>query len=82
MVKVLIKLLNDIDPSSAQQFGMVPELVFLKHFMNGFQELFTESVTLAILDLIFLFGSGSQTATISEPEPVNVSDTHPLCRTS
>jgi len=50
--------------------------------MNGFQEIFTESVTIAILDLLFLLGSGSQTATISEPEPVNISDDRPLCRTS
>ena len=61
---------------------MAPEIVFLKHFMNGFQELFVEGVSLAILDLLFLLGSGTQTATISEPEPVNVGDDHPLCRTS
>jgi len=50
--------------------------------MNGFQEGFSESVSFAILDLLFLLGSGTQTATISEPEPVNIGDDHPLCRTS
>lgn len=42
----------------------------------------SESVCTSVLDLLFLLGSGSQTATISEPEYVNVSDQRPLCRSS
>jgi len=59
LVKVLVWLFTDIDKSSAQQFGMVTELTFLKQFMNGFQEGFSESVSFAILDLLFLLGSGT-----------------------
>jgi hypothetical protein len=79
--KVFIKLLYQIDPNCVLTLGNVPELVFLRHFMNLFQEISSNSVTIAVFDLLFLLGSGSQTATLSEPEPVPVSDERPLCRT-
>lgn len=79
--KIFIKLLNQIDPNSKEILGNVAELVFLRHFMNLYQEIASPSVQIAILDLLFLLGSGSYTATLSEPESVPVSNERPLCRT-
>lgn len=82
LVKVFRKILEFIDKPSCELLGNIPDLVFIRHFMNNFQEMKAESVCNSVLDLLYLLGSGSQTATISEPEYVNVSDQRPLCRSS
>ena len=35
-----------------------------------------------MFDLMMVAGSGTSTATLTHPEPVEVSDERPLCRTS
>lgn len=58
---------------------MIPGTVFLKHFTTLFAEM-EDKIALAIMDLIFVFGSGCMWGTFTQPmEPVT--EEFPLCRT-
>jgi hypothetical protein len=61
--------------------GNVPSLVFIRHFINLFSEFVHKEIALAILDLLFAFGSGYSTGTVTDPE-IGVDNESPLCRTS
>lgn len=56
-------------------------VVFATHFIGLFQEFDNPLICTAILDLLFVFGSGCTTATITDPNSFVGADT-PLCRTS
>jgi hypothetical protein len=49
--------------------------------MTLFQEIKSLVIRIAIFDMLFLFGSGTHTATLSSPNPVPISDENPMCRT-
>jgi hypothetical protein len=61
--------------------GNIPSLVFIRHFINLFSEFVNKDISLAILDLLFAFGSGYTTGTATDPE-IRVNDEILLCRTS
>ena len=60
--------------------GEIPRLVFIRHFVSLFSEFPNQGIQMAVLDLLFAFGSGWSTGTTTDPKtPIN-SET-PLCRT-
>jgi len=61
--------------------GNIPSLVFIRHFINLFTEFANKEIALAILDLLFAFGSGYNTSTATDPE-IPIDDDIQLCRTS
>lgn len=74
-------IFEHIDPEMFEILGNIPSLVFIRHFINLFTEFIHKEVSLAILDLLFAFGSGYTTCTVTDPE-VRVDDEILLCRTS
>ena len=75
------ELFEVIDPHCYSIMKDLPGAVFVRYFMTLFSEMKRESISLAIMDMILLVGSGSTTSTLSNPEPVAVSGSRPLCRT-
>jgi hypothetical protein len=70
-----------IDPEMFEILGNIPSLVFIRHFINLFTEFENEDISLVIIDLLFAFGSGYTTSTVTDPE-IRVDDDILLCRTS
>ena len=64
-------LFSKLDPQNWQILGEIPGAVFMRHFMGLFCE-FENGLAIAVLDLIFSFGSGCMRGTMAEPmEPVS-----------
>jgi hypothetical protein len=61
--------------------GNTPGLVFIRHFINLFTEFPNLSIQKAIFDLLFAFGSGYTTGTMTDPS-VPINEEKVLCRTS
>jgi hypothetical protein len=74
-------IFEQIDPEMFEILGNIPSLVFIRHFINLFTEFENEKISLAIIDLLFAFGSGYTTSTVTDPE-IRVDDDISLCRTS
>lgn len=55
-------LFKKLDPSMEEILGHIPGTVFQKHFTGLFAEV-DENLSLAVLDLLFVFGSGSMRGT-------------------
>jgi hypothetical protein len=73
-------LFSKLDPEMYQILGEIPGTVFTRHFTSLFCEFDDSRLAMAVLDLIFTFGSGFMRGTSVEPmEPI--SDEYPLCRT-
>jgi hypothetical protein len=73
-------LFSKLDPEMYQILGEIPGTVFTRHFTSLFCEFDDSRLAMAVLDLIFTFGSGFMRGTTVEPmEPI--SDDYPLCRT-
>jgi hypothetical protein len=51
-------LFMKLDPTMEKILGHVPGTVFAKHFSSLFAESPNERVSLAVFDLIFVYGSG------------------------
>lgn len=79
--KTFNRIFEQIDPEMFGILGDTPSMVFIRHFVNLFTEFVNQDISLAILDLLFAFGSGSITSTITDPETY-VNDEIVLCRTS
>ncbi len=56
-------LFQQLDPLNHEILGIVPATVFQKHFTTLFAE-FDDSIAFAVLDLIFVFGSGCLRGTL------------------
>lgn len=74
-------IFEHIDPEMFEILGNIPSLVFIRHFINLFTEFVHKEISLAIFDLLFAFGSGYTTSTVTDPE-ISVDDEILLCRTS
>ena len=61
--------------------GDVPDLVFTRHFINLFTEFPEKIIAIAIMDLLFAYGSGYTKSTLTESE-IDVDVEDKLCRTS
>lgn len=73
-------LFSKLDPEMHQILGDIPGTVFTRHFTSLFCEFEDSALAMAVLDLIFTFGSGFMRGTMVElMEPI--SDEYPLCRT-
>lgn len=72
-------MFEKIDKQSYEIFGQIPGTVFQKHFTTLFAEM-EDKLALAIMDLIYVFGSGCMRGTLAQGmEPVT--EEYPLCRT-
>lgn len=78
MTAVFDEMFTTLDEKVRKTLDFIPSKVFQRHFTTLFGEI-NPSLSLAVLDLIFIFGSGTTRGTFqSEQEPVN--RTYPLCR--
>ena len=59
----------------------VPGLVFNRHFISLFAEFGNREISNAILDLLYVFGSGCTTSTVTDSS-TPTSDESNLCRSS
>lgn len=66
--KTFNRILEEIDPEMHEILGNIPSLVFIRHFNNLFIEFVNKDISLAIFDLLFAFGDGSSTSTVTDPE--------------
>ena len=79
--EVLQSLFYILDKQTYACLSHITKTFFMRQFLCLFQEMKIE-IRLAIMDMLLLLGSGCMTSTITCPEPVAVSEEHPLCRTS
>ena len=73
-------IFEQIDPETFKILGNIPSLVFIRHFVNLFTEFPNISISAAIIDMLFAFGSGTTTGTVTDP--VTPSNDSNLCRSS
>lgn len=73
-------IFEHIDPETFKILGNIPSLVFIRHFVNLFTEFPNISISAAIIDMLFAFGSGTTTGTVTDP--VTPSNDSNLCRSS
>ena len=73
-------IFEHIDPEMFEILGNIPSLVFIRHFVNLFTEFPNISISAAIIDMLFAFGSGTTTGTVTDP--VTPSNESNLCRSS
>jgi hypothetical protein len=66
--KTFNRIFEQIDPEMFELLGNIPSLVFIRHFINLFTEFANKEISLAVLDLLFAFGNGSSTSTVTDPE--------------
>jgi len=66
--KTFNRIFEQIDPEMFEILGNIPSLVFIRHFINLFAEFANKDISLAIFDLLFAFGNGSNTCTVTDPE--------------
>ena len=64
--KTFNRIFEQIDPEMFGILGDTPSMVFIRHFVNLFTEFVNQDISLAILDLLFAFGSGSITSTVTQ----------------
>lgn len=79
--KTFNRIFEQIDPEMFEILGNIPSLVFIRHFINLFTEFVNKDIQLAILDLLFAFGTGYSTSTATDPE-IPIDGEILLCRTS
>ena len=73
-------IFEHIDPEMFEILGNIPSLVFIRHFVNLFTEFPNISISAAIIDMLFAFGSGTTKGTVTDP--VTPSNESNLCRSS
>ena len=74
-------IFKHLDPEMHKIFGETPSVVFIRHFVNLFTEFPNQGVSNAVMDMIFLFGSGWSTGTVTDPK-VPINNETVLCRTN